>query len=115
MDPGKHREFTGVANEIILSNLSGLAATGARIWARVPFIPGFNSDGESMRAIGKFLSGLPSVSQVNLLPYHSAAEDKHSRWGMVFGLTGLRPPTEHSIRAAAAIIEGFGLKVMIGG
>jgi pyruvate formate lyase activating enzyme len=115
MDPDKHREFTGVDNEVIISNLSSLAATGAQIWARVPFIPGFNSDGEGMRALGKFLSGLPSVRQVNLLPYHSAAEDKHSRWGMAFSLTGLRPPTEHSIRAAAAVIEGFGLKVVIGG
>jgi pyruvate formate lyase activating enzyme len=115
MNPEKHREFTGVDNEIILSNLRKLSSAGAHIWARMPFIPGLNTDMENLSATGSFLSGLGSVSQLNLLPYHSAAEDKHNRWGIKFSLKGLRPPTEQSLRNAARIIEGFGVKVLIGG
>jgi pyruvate formate lyase activating enzyme len=115
MNPDRHREFTGVDNEIILSNLSKLASAGAEIWARMPFIPGINTDLENLNAAGKFISGLNAVRQLNILPYHSAAEDKHNRWGIKFGLKGLRPPTEQSLRSAAKIIESFGVKVLIGG
>jgi pyruvate formate lyase activating enzyme len=115
MDADKHREFTGVDNDVILSNISRLSEAGAAVWARMPFIPGLNSDERNVRSAGKFLSGLNSVRQVNLLPYHSAAEDKHDRWKMNFGLRGLRPPTENSLRNAAAALESFGLNVSIGG
>ncbi|MDR0615851.1 MAG: glycyl-radical enzyme activating protein, partial [Synergistaceae bacterium] len=100
---------------IILSNLAKLSERGAEVWARMPFIPGINSDAGNLAAAGKFLSDLKSVRQLNLLPYHSAAEDKHDRWKMKFILRGLRPPTENSLRNAAAVIEGFGVKVKIGG
>jgi pyruvate formate lyase activating enzyme len=115
MDPDKHRELTGVDNEIILSNITKLSEAGAAIWARMPFIQGLNSGEENLKATGKFLSGLTSVQQLNLLPYHTAAEDKHGRWKMKFSLSGLRPPTENSLRKAAALIEGYGVKVLIGG
>jgi pyruvate formate lyase activating enzyme len=115
MNSDRHREFTGIDNEIILSNLSKLSEAGAAIWARMPFIPGLNSGEENLKAVGKFLSSLASVRQLNLLPYHSAAEDKHGRWNMKFALSGLRPPTENSLRNAAAVIEGYGVKVLIGG
>ncbi|MDR0648843.1 MAG: glycyl-radical enzyme activating protein [Synergistaceae bacterium] len=117
MDADKHREFTGVDNDIILSNISMLSGSGAAIWARMPFIPGLNSDAKNIRSAGKFLSGLNSVLQINLflLPYHGAAEDKHDRWKMKFDLCGLAPPTENSLRNAAATLESFGLRVSIGG
>jgi pyruvate formate lyase activating enzyme len=115
MDPKKHREFTGVDNDVILSNLSRLGASGASIWARMPFIPEVNTDETNLRKTGLFLSAVGGVRQLNLLPYHSAAEDKHDRWRMNYKLRGTNPPTEQSLRRAAEIIRGFGVKVVIGG
>jgi pyruvate formate lyase activating enzyme len=117
MDPEKHREYTGVDNEIILSNLSKLAQSGVPVWARMPFIPTVNTDEKNLRAVGKFLSS-PScagIKRLNLLPYHSAAEDKHNRWGMKYKLKEILPPTEQSMRSAAAVIGSFGVNVLIGG
>jgi pyruvate formate lyase activating enzyme len=115
MDSDKHREYTGVDNKVILTNLQQLCTSGAAIWARMPFIPGMNTDEENLRATGKFLSTLSGVRQLNLLQFHTAAEDKHDRWRMEYKLRGLHPPTEQSLRNAAAIIEGFGVKVVVGG
>jgi pyruvate formate lyase activating enzyme len=115
MDPEKHREYTGVDNEVILGNLVRLGESGARINARIPFVPGVNTDEKNLRAAGEFLSGVKGVEAVNLLPYHTAAEDKHLRWNMEFKLRGAYPPTENSLTAAASIIENFGIKTFIGG
>jgi pyruvate formate lyase activating enzyme len=115
MDPVKHKEYTGVDNDVILSNLSRLGARGAVINARMPFIPGVNTDETNLRATGEFLSRIPGVTGLNLLPYHSAAEDKHDRWGVEYRLRGVYPPPESSLRRAAGIIEASGVPTVIGG
>jgi pyruvate formate lyase activating enzyme len=116
MNPEKHMEYTGVDNDMILSNMLRLGERGAVINARMPFIPGVNTDDENMRATGDFLAGARGVTRLNLLPYHSAAEDKHDRWGMEYRLRGAaHPPTENSLRRAAEIVEALGVSAVIGG
>lgn len=115
MDPVRHKKYTGVDNEIILSNLVKLGEAGAQINARMPFIPGINTDEENLRALGEFLRGVRGITQLNLLPYHSAAEDKHGRWNMDYRLGRIFPPTENSVRKAAELLEGYGVKTVIGG
>jgi pyruvate formate lyase activating enzyme len=116
MNPEKHMKYTGVDNDIILSNMSKLGEGGAVINARMPFVPGVNTDDENLGAAGDFLAGVRGVTQLNLLPYHSAAEDKHNRWGMEYRLRGVTyPPAENSLRRAAEIIEARGIRAVVGG
>lgn len=116
MDPERHKKYTGVDNEIILSNLKRLSEAGAAINARLPFIPGVNTDEENLRATGAFLEGMRGVTQLNLLPYHSVAADKHDRWKMKYKLDGAtHTPTENMLRYAAGIIEEYGVRTVIGG
>lgn len=116
MDPQKHKEYTGVDNEIILTNLVKLGEAGAAINARMPFIPGINTDEENIRATAAFLAEVKGITRLNLLPYHSAAEDKHNRWGMKYKLKGsVFTPAENSLRKAVRIIEGYGIQAKIGG
>jgi pyruvate formate lyase activating enzyme len=115
MDPDRHREYTGVDNDVILSNLSRLGESGAAINARMPFVPGVNADEGNLRATGEFLSRVPGVTALNLLPYHIAAEGKHDRWGMEYRLRGACQPTESSLRRAAGIVEALGVRAAIGG
>jgi len=115
MDPEKHKEFTGADNEIIKSNLVRLGENGAVIFARIPLIPGINADDGNIRATGEFLSHIRGVRMANLLPYHSAAADKHRRWGMDFELPNVFTPTESMLASSAAIIESFGIPTAIGG
>ena len=115
MDPQKHKQYTGVDNALILENLKKLGDAGAAINARMPFIPGINTDEENLRALGAFLAGVKGVTQLNLLPYHSAAEDKHNRWDMEYRLKDVYVPTENMLQKAAETIRGYGIKTVIGG
>ncbi len=115
MDPEMHRKYTGVDNAVILDNLLALGEAGAAIWARIPFIPGINTDEKNIRATGEFLRGVKGVRQVHLLPYHNAAEDKHGRWNMPYKLEGVYAPTEHALRAAAKLLESYGVPTVVGG
>jgi pyruvate formate lyase activating enzyme len=115
MDPKSHRRYTGADNEIIKSNMLKLGEAGARINARMPFIPGVNTDEANIRATGEFLSRVKGVELLSILPYHAAAADKHKRWGMKFKLAETYPPTENALRSAAAIVESYGIRTAIGG
>ncbi len=116
MDPEKHRLYTGVDNSLILENLIALSRGGARVWIRIPLIPGVNDDPENLDATARFVAGLPRrVEQVSLLPYHASGRSKFARWGMEDRLGDLLPPTEHQLRASAGRIERYGLPVRIGG
>jgi pyruvate formate lyase activating enzyme len=115
MDPEKHREYTGIDNEVILSNMTALGEAGAAICARMPFIPGLNADEENLRATGAFLRGIRGIVQLNLLPYHSAAEDKHRRWSVKYRLKGLRAPSEGDLQRAVSVMESYGIRTEAGG
>lgn len=57
LNPEKHKEYTGVSNERILSNLKELkmAYPEKKIRVRTPVIPSFNDTQEELDAIEKFL------------------------------------------------------------
>ena len=58
MDSIRHREVTGVPNDVILENLRRLSAAGARCIVRIPLIPGINDDEKNLVESGKFLASL---------------------------------------------------------
>ena len=55
VDEERHKQHTGVSNDIILQNLKLLSALEKRIWIRVPIIPGINDDEENIAATAKLI------------------------------------------------------------
>jgi len=115
MDDAKHRHYTGVSNERILSNLQALGAAHDRIWIRAPLIPGVNDSERDLEALARFASGIPGVRQVNLLPYHRTGLTKSRRLGRATTLADVAPPSDEAINRAAAIFSSLGLLTNIGG
>jgi pyruvate formate lyase activating enzyme len=115
VDEVKHRQFTGVSNAIILTNLRALSQRRHRIVIRVPFVPGINDDRENILQIGTFAASLPHLEGVDLLPYHAAAVDKYERLNRRYELSSTRPPSNESLLEAASLLASFGLRVKIGG
>lgn len=115
MDPEKHYRYTGVSNEIILTNLKCLSRQGARIIIRLPVIPGINSDGENIERTGAFLSSLAGVNQVNILPYHHIAEAKYKNLGLQYGAADIERSTRDQLESIARQLEKYDLQVNIGG
>jgi pyruvate formate lyase activating enzyme len=115
MDPALHKKYTGVSNEIIIENLRWLMSEKYEVIVRIPVIPGINDTEENIGETGKFLSGLPSRPEVNLLPYHSSAKEKYGRLGMPYRLEDLSSPDEARMRELTDRLAMFGLNVSTGG
>ena len=115
MDPEKHYRYTGVPNEIILTNLKCLSRQGARIIIRLPLIPGINNDGENIERTGAFLSSLAGVNQVNILPYHRAAEAKYKNLSVKYKAADIERPDRDQLESIAGQLEKYDLQVNIGG
>ena len=76
-DSALHKRYTGVGNERILGNLKKLLSKGARVWVRIPVIPGVNDSVGEMTAIHQYLIECGYPERVELLPYHAMGEHKY--------------------------------------
>jgi len=114
MDPERHREYTGVGNDLILSNFVRLAATGKDMIVRIPVVPGYNDRDENFEMIIDFLQRNSPGIRVDLLPYHEYGGVKYEQLGRECKLH-IQPPTEEQINAIKATFERYGLNVQLGG
>jgi len=105
-----HKDHTGSPNRRIINNLKRLSECGIKIEIRIPVIPGFNADEESMSAAGKLLGGLSNIAGVRLLPYH-LARSKYETVGHPDTMPHVDPPTHEQMDNAANCLKGFGLLV----
>jgi len=115
MDPERHKSYTGVSNKKILDNLRLLARHGADINIRIPVIPGFNTNDENIKQTGAFVSSLPGIRKINLLPFHNGASAKYARLGIHCFSSEIEIPTRREINNMAGRLCDFGLQVKIGG
>lgn len=111
VDDALHRQQTGSSNERTLDNLTRLSECGIPIEVRIPTIPDFNADTESMTAIGQFLSGLNHVVGIRLLPYH-IARSKYETIGRPYLVDDAQPLDAATIDDAKTVLQGYGLLVM---
>ena len=111
-DDRLHREHTGSPNGRILDNLKRLSECGVPIEIRIPVIPGFNADEESMAAMGKLLSALPNIAGVRLLPYH-LARLKYETVGHADTMPDVPPPSAAAMAAAAATLRRCGVGTVV--
>ncbi|MNF54843.1 Pyruvate formate-lyase-activating enzyme [compost metagenome] len=62
----------------MLDNLKRLAEYGVPMQIRVPLIPGFNADRESIEAITDAAASLGTVQEIHFLPYHTLGMGKYA-------------------------------------
>lgn len=111
MDPQKHKTFTGMTNERILSNLSMIASHKKEVLVRTPLLPGINDDEENIRAIGQFLKSI-GITTIQLLPYHAYGVAKYQSIGRSYQLD-IKSPTEESMTEAASLLASYGVKTIV--
>ena len=94
IDSEKHKELTGVPNEIILENMKKLCEWSLektfRVIIRIPVIPGCNDNEEALISAAKFIAKLPSNPEVNILPYHNLGTSKYGMVGLDYELKELK-------------------------
>lgn len=116
MDAKKHKEFTGVSNEKILANIQELAKTNCDIIFRMPLIKGVNASEENIIKTAEFMNSLEGdKSVINLLPYHSVAENKHIKLGAPNDFKSFEAPSENEICGIISLFKNYGVKATVGG
>jgi pyruvate formate lyase activating enzyme len=114
MDEVRHRRYTGVSNGRILENLKELAFRGVPVIIRVPVVPGINDSKENIREIGRFISALPNIRELELLPYHAAGVGKYQRLGMEFTLPEIPPISDAGLDRITVELQRYGITVRMG-
>jgi pyruvate formate lyase activating enzyme len=109
MDPQKHKEYTGVSNELILSNLRKLDDLGIPIEIRMPMIPGLNDSEENLAAVTQFMSTMKNVQRIKLLPYHRLGEGKYERLNMNYTLKDIESPDKARMEELVEFMESHSL------
>ncbi len=116
VDNETHLNFTGIGNELILSNLRQLVALNISVTVRVPLIPGFNASRESIEAIAGLVRGLNgSVKSIDLLPYHTLGKSKYTALSKAYPWEGHNRLTKAEIERLVEVAETCGMKVRVGG
>jgi len=84
VDTDKHKKFTNVYNEKILTNFSKiLSKVGSeRIVPRIPLIPGVNTDINTIQQIIAFLLDVNYNGIIHLMPYNKLTKTKYEKMGM---------------------------------
>ena len=114
MDPEKHRQYTGMGNDLILENLKRLAERKSAVVVRVPVVPGVNDDDANLDALVAFLKPL-GLRKIDLLPYHRMGSDKYHRLHLSYRMEGTVPPSDGRMESLAARLTRDGFIVRIGG
>lgn len=79
-DTLRHREGTGLGNEMTLNNIRIAAASGKPMKIRIPVIPGYNDAIADAEAFAGLLASM-NIHEVQLLPFHQLGERKYSLLG----------------------------------
>jgi pyruvate formate lyase activating enzyme len=113
-DPAKHRQYTGVSNDLILGNLQQLVADRRPLTVRIPVIPGVNDSTEDIGGFVEYLSRLRPPA-VELLPYHRIGADKYRRLGLPYRLADTPQPAAANLARFRDALAQTGLNVSLGG
>ncbi len=115
-DPVRHKENTGVDNELILKNLKRRNDLGKPVIIRYPLIPGYNDSVEELDNVAELLSHYPVIERIDVIPFHDYSRVKYEELGMDYPVecvaTILTPEEEEEILLH---FKKYGMRAQIGG
>lgn len=77
VDAARFKQWTGGSVRRVLDNFRRLAQRGTAMTIRVPLIPAFNADADSVRAITDFAADELGAKEIHFLPYHTLGINKY--------------------------------------
>ncbi len=113
IDRERHKQLTGVYNDIILENLERLDQADIPIWIRIPLVPGQNNDDITFHELGAFLARRNNIRRVEIVRYNRLAESKYERLNQSYSFRGLRIPLMEEAESRKEILMRYGLKSVV--
>lgn len=86
-----------------------LADAGIEIWIRFVLVPGLTDDPAHIERIADYASELPTLTRVEVLPFHQMGRDKWAEIGKTYKLADTEPPSRQLLERTKAIFESRGL------
>jgi len=120
MDTEKHKEFTGVGNELILSNIKRTVDLEIPLVIRIPVVPDHNNSEVNIRATGEFIKNKlgNNILQVQLLPYRKMGTEKYASLRMPYPMDDFITPErqvwEKNLLELAEILKEYGIPAVAG-
>lgn len=111
----KHIKFVGQSNKKILNNIKLIDNLCKNIIIRVPIIPNFNCDEESVREIARFAKSIKNLVEIHILPYHRLGVNKYECLGIDYKMSeNIVSPNKETMEKLKNIVEKEGIKCNIG-
>lgn len=112
-DSKEHMKYTGMDNELILSNFKYLASQHLDILVRIPLIPGITTTLGNIKNISRFVYNMNNDIPIELMNYNTLAESKYRLMNKNFQMyKDLKPLCEKELNELYQIISDEGVKVI---
>lgn len=109
------KKETNADLNVVLNNLRYIAQRdSSKIIIRVPIIPLYNYDIETIRSIF-YLAKKNNIKQIHLLPYHTLGKSKYEQLGIKYNYPYERMLSKEELLPFKEIGEKIGLTIRIGG
>ncbi len=121
MDSGKHCEFCGAGNELILENVKKTVDMGKKLIIRTPIVPGYNGGEDNIRKTGAFIRDElgNQIVQYQLLPYRKMGTEKYDSLGIPYPMGDYQPPERDEweaelLRLTGILVNEYGVPAVPG-
>jgi pyruvate formate lyase activating enzyme len=114
INSAEHQKMTGIGNELILENARKLAASfNGRLIFRMPVIPGFNDEEDTIREMACFIKET-GRDEVNILPLHHLGREKYNLLDEDYRLKDISVPGEEALNTVAQTFNDCGIRCYTG-
>lgn len=107
-DSGKHQEYTGVPNDLILQNMSYAISAGKEVLPRIPVIPGFNDSPEDAEKLAEALKKA-GADKCQLLPFHQFGENKYDMLNRPYAYKGMNAYHKEDLQDYCQVFHKHGI------
>ncbi|MBN2038849.1 MAG: glycyl-radical enzyme activating protein [Spirochaetes bacterium] len=120
MDSGKHKEYTGVGNELILSNIKKTVELNKPLVIRIPVVPEHNNNEENIRATAKFIIDElgNNIVRLQLLPFRKMGTEKYATLCLPYPMEEFNAPErevwEKDLLHLTDILKEYGIPAVAG-
>jgi len=111
LDDERHRALTAFPVAPTLDFARRMGRLGKEVWIRHVVVPGWTDDLDHAGRLADFVATLPTVTQVDLLPFHQMGAPKWKDLNLEYKLADTKPPTEELMESLRAVFRNRGLKV----
>ena len=116
IDPQKHREYTGVDNDLVMANVRRVSAI-VPTWIRIPLIQNFNDSEREFKKVVELALEL-GIEKISLLPYHEGGKSKSVQIGKTYAMDQAAAPAaapkEDHIQRLIQVAAHMGMTCTVG-